>query len=150
MSWDEAFAERYDEWAAGMTADVGFYVGLAHRAEGPLVELAVGNGRVAIPVAQETGRRVIGIDSSPAMLARARTRAVEAGVDPVSRSPMTAASTCSSPAVGNLPVPPEPRGPRRGPGQRLKGRSGVSVWTFTGLAAFVKVTTSAWLPTTKP
>lgn len=81
MSWDEAFSHRYDEWAAGMTADVGFYVGLAREADGPLVELAVGNGRVAIPVAQETGRRVIGIDTSPAMLAQARKRAAAVGVD---------------------------------------------------------------------
>lgn len=64
-----------------MTADVGFYVDLARRADGPLVELAVGNGRVAIPVATSTGRRVIGIDFSPAMLELARVGAVEAGVD---------------------------------------------------------------------
>src|SRR5690349_22085677 len=81
MSWDEAFADRYEEWSAAMTADVPFYVGLAREADGPLVELAVGNGRVAIPVAQATGRRVIGIDSSPAMLARARERALEEGVE---------------------------------------------------------------------
>jgi SAM-dependent methyltransferase len=81
MSWDEGFAERYDEWSAAMTADIGFYVELARRAVGPLVELAVGNGRVAIPVARATGRRVIGIDSSPAMLAQARGRAAEAGVE---------------------------------------------------------------------
>src|SRR3954471_7677061 len=81
MSWDEAFADRYEEWSAGMTADVGFYVELAREADGPLVELAVGNGRVAIPVAQATGRRVVGIDSSPAMLAQARARAVEADVE---------------------------------------------------------------------
>jgi ubiquinone/menaquinone biosynthesis C-methylase UbiE len=81
MSWDEAFADRYDEWAAEMTEDVSFYVGLARAADGPLVELAVGNGRVAIPVAREMGRRVIGIDSSPAMLAQARDRAAEAGVE---------------------------------------------------------------------
>ena len=80
MSWDEAFANRYEEWSAAMTADVAFYVELARQARGPLVELAVGNGRVAIPVAQATGQRVIGIDSSPAMLAQARARAVEAGV----------------------------------------------------------------------
>ena len=61
--------------------DVPFYVGLARDADGPLVELAVGNGRVAISVAQATGRRVVGIDSSPAMLAQARMRAVEAGVE---------------------------------------------------------------------
>ncbi len=73
MSWDEAFADRYEEWSAHMTADVAFYVELARQAEGPLVELAIGNGRVAIPVAQATGQRVIGIDSSPAMLQQARS-----------------------------------------------------------------------------
>jgi SAM-dependent methyltransferase len=81
MSWDEAFADRYGEWSAGMTADIAFYTGLARRADGPLVELAVGNGRVAIPVAQATGQRVTGIDSSPAMLAQARAGAAEAGVE---------------------------------------------------------------------
>jgi SAM-dependent methyltransferase len=81
MSWDEAFADRYEEWSAHMTADVAFYAGLARAVDGPLVELAVGNGRVAIPVAQAAGRRVIGIDSSPAMLAQARARAAEAGVE---------------------------------------------------------------------
>jgi ubiquinone/menaquinone biosynthesis C-methylase UbiE len=81
MSWDEAFAQHYDRWSAHMTADVAFYVSLAQQAHGPLVELAVGNGRVAIPVARATGRRVIGIDSSPAMLDQARQRARQAGVD---------------------------------------------------------------------
>ena len=81
MSWDEGFARRYDEWSAHMTEDVPFYVGLAREADGPLVELAVGNGRVAIPVAQATGRPVIGIDTSPAMLELARARAAEAGVE---------------------------------------------------------------------
>jgi SAM-dependent methyltransferase len=81
VSWDESFSERYDEWAAGMTEDVGFYVELARQADGPLVELAVGNGRVAIPVAQATGRRVVGVDTSPSMLAQAREKAAEAGVD---------------------------------------------------------------------
>ena len=80
MTWDEAFADRYEEWSAEMTADIAFYVGLARQAAGPLVELAVGNGRVAIPVAQATGQRVIGIDSSPAMLSLARARAAAAGV----------------------------------------------------------------------
>jgi hypothetical protein len=44
-----------------MTADIAFYAELARAADGPLVELAIGNGRVAIPVAQATGRRVVGI-----------------------------------------------------------------------------------------
>ncbi len=81
MSWDERFAHRYDEWSAAVTEDIPFYIELARQANGPLVELAVGNGRVAIPVAQATGRRVIGIDSSPAMLAQATSGAASAGVD---------------------------------------------------------------------
>ncbi len=81
MSWDDAFSNRYDEWSAVMTADVDFYVELAREARGPLVELAIGNGRVAIPVAQATGQRVVGIDSSAAMLEQARARAAEAGIE---------------------------------------------------------------------
>jgi SAM-dependent methyltransferase len=81
MSWDEAFSQRYDEWSAPMTADIPFYTQLAREADGPLVELAIGSGRVAIPVAQATGRTVIGIDTSPAMLAQARAGAAEAGVE---------------------------------------------------------------------
>jgi SAM-dependent methyltransferase len=80
VSWDERFASRYDEWSAGMTEDVPFYVGLATDTDGPLVELAIGTGRVAIPVTLATGRTVIGIDSSPAMLAQARAAAAAAGV----------------------------------------------------------------------
>lgn len=78
--WDEEFARRYDDWSAQMTADIGFYVELARAATGPIIELAVGNARVAIPVAEATGRPVIGIDSSPAMLAQADERAKAAGV----------------------------------------------------------------------
>ena len=64
-----------------MVADVPFYVALAMQADGPIVELAVGNGRVAISVATATNAAVIGIDSSPSMLEQARLRAAEAGVD---------------------------------------------------------------------
>lgn len=71
MSWDEALADRYDEWAAHMTEDIPFYTDLAREADGPVVELAVGTGRVAIPVAEAIGRTVIGIDASPAMLGKA-------------------------------------------------------------------------------
>ncbi len=81
MSLYDAFAPIYDDWSAHMTQDVQFYVDLARQTDGPLVELAVGNGRVAIPVARETGRPVLGIDGSPAMLAQARARADAAGVE---------------------------------------------------------------------
>ncbi|MGN6799348.1 MAG: class I SAM-dependent methyltransferase [Gaiellaceae bacterium] len=81
-SWYDAWADRYEDLSTPQRgADVAFYVELAREADGPLVELAVGTGRVAIPVAQATGRRVIGIDSSSGMLARARARATEAEVE---------------------------------------------------------------------
>jgi SAM-dependent methyltransferase len=80
VTYSEAFAKRYDEWSAHMSEDIPFYVGLARDADGPLLELAVGDGRVAIPVARATGRPVVGIDSSRTMLDRARRRAAEAGV----------------------------------------------------------------------
>ncbi len=80
-TWDEGFARRYDEWSGHMSADIPFYIELARHAEGPVVELAIGNGRVAVPVALVIGRPVIGVDTSPAMLQQARLRATEAGVE---------------------------------------------------------------------
>ena len=81
MSDYDAFAPIYDDWAAHMTDDVAWYVELAGEADGPVVELAVGNGRVAVPVAQALGRPILGIDRSAAMLDGARARAAEAGVE---------------------------------------------------------------------
>lgn len=74
MSEYDAWAPVYDAWSAHMTEDVAHYVSLAREADGPIVELAVGSGRVAIEVIRETGKAVLGIDSSPAMLEIARER----------------------------------------------------------------------------
>src|SRR5690349_3127283 len=79
-TWDDSFAERYEQWSAHITADISFYVDLAREATGPLVEVAIGNGRVAIPVAQATEKTVIGIDKSRSMLEQARVNAAAAGV----------------------------------------------------------------------
>jgi len=75
MSEYDTWAPIYDAWAAHMTEDVAHYVALARKADGPVVELAVGSGRVAIEVARETGKPVLGIDSSTAMLEIAREHA---------------------------------------------------------------------------
>jgi ubiquinone/menaquinone biosynthesis C-methylase UbiE len=77
----EPFARDYEAWSADMTEDVAFYVELARETDGPVVELAVGTGRVAVPVARAIGRSVIGIDLEPAMLEQARANADTAGVD---------------------------------------------------------------------
>jgi SAM-dependent methyltransferase len=75
----EAIAELYDPWSRSVTEDVEFYVAEALKAGGPVVELGVGTGRIAVPTAK-AGVRVIGVDSSPRMLAFCRRRAEEAGV----------------------------------------------------------------------
>jgi YD repeat-containing protein len=74
MSDYDAWAPVYDAWAGGMPEDVAHYVSLAREADGSVVELAVGTGRVAIEVVRATGKPVLGIDSSPAMLEIARER----------------------------------------------------------------------------
>jgi len=101
-TWDEAFAEGYEQWSAHMTADIPFYVGLAVEAagQGDICELAVGNGRVAIPVARATGTRITGVDSSPAMLAQAQDNACRAGVElDLRQEDMRAFSTGTSAAL---------------------------------------------------
>lgn len=81
MSGYEGFAPVYDAWASDMTEDIDFYVELARQADGPVIELAAGTGRISIPIVERTGKRVIGIDLSPAMLKRAREHALEAGFE---------------------------------------------------------------------
>jgi len=76
--YDE-IAAFYDPWSRSVTEDVGFYVDEARVSRGPVVELAVGTGRIAVPIAK-AGVRVIGVDSSPRMLAVARAAAEDAGV----------------------------------------------------------------------
>jgi SAM-dependent methyltransferase len=63
-----------------VTEDVGFYVAEAVRARGPVVELGVGTGRIAVPTAL-AGVPVIGVDSSAGMLEVAREFAFSAGVE---------------------------------------------------------------------
>ena len=55
-----------------------FYREEARRTGGPVLELACGTGRLTVPLAQD-GHEVVGLDASPAMLARARQKAAEAG-----------------------------------------------------------------------
>jgi SAM-dependent methyltransferase len=79
LSLYDSIAELYDPWSRSVTEDVSFYVEEAKRAGSPVVELAVGTGRIAIPTAAE-GIRVIGVDSSPGMLEVCRSRGELAGV----------------------------------------------------------------------
>jgi SAM-dependent methyltransferase len=76
----DRIARLYDPWSHSVTEDIEFYVEEARRSGGPVVELACGTGRIAVPVAR-AGLRVIGVDGSAAMLEVARERAVAAGIE---------------------------------------------------------------------
>ncbi len=75
----DRIAAIYDPWSRSVVEDVSFYVAEARKARGTVVELGVGTGRIAVPTAR-AGIRVIGVDSSAAMLDVCRARADEAGV----------------------------------------------------------------------
>jgi SAM-dependent methyltransferase len=75
----DSIARIYDPWSRSVTEDVEFYVDECVASGGPVVELAVGTGRIAVPVAR-AGVDVIGVDQSPGMLAVAREAAEAAGV----------------------------------------------------------------------
>ena len=69
-SYGEGFADVYDDWYASITDVTSTVATLAALAgKGPVLELGVGTGRLAIPLAA-TGLEVHGVDSSPAMLQR--------------------------------------------------------------------------------
>ena len=75
----DPIARVYDPWSASVIEDVEFYVEEATASGGPVVELACGTGRIAVPVAK-AGVRVIGVDASAGMLEVARRYAAEEGV----------------------------------------------------------------------
>ncbi len=78
----ERFADIYGVWTAtadATRANLAFYVEAYLAAEGPVVELGVGDGRIAVEAATR-GRDIVGVDLSPAMLALCRARADRAGV----------------------------------------------------------------------
>jgi SAM-dependent methyltransferase len=76
----DAIAELYDPWSASVVEDVAFYLEEARTSGGPVVELGVGTGRIAVPIAAD-GIRVIGVDSSRGMLDVCARRAALAGVE---------------------------------------------------------------------
>jgi SAM-dependent methyltransferase len=80
MSSYDAFARFYDLDTEGITADLPFWVSLARRTGGPVLEVACGTGRVLVPLAR-AGFSVVGVDLSAAMLAVARDKLARAGLN---------------------------------------------------------------------
>ena len=78
MSFGDAWADLYDR-VHTLKEDIPFWVREAKSSGGPVLELGCGTGRVTIPVAQ-AGVQITGLDSSPAMLSRARAKARKLGL----------------------------------------------------------------------
>ncbi|MBV8064564.1 MAG: class I SAM-dependent methyltransferase [Actinobacteria bacterium] len=79
MSAYDRIAGLYDAWSTGVVEDISFYVEEALASGGPVVELGVGTGRIAVPTAL-AGVHVIGVDSSAGMLAVCAEAGRAAGV----------------------------------------------------------------------
>ncbi len=77
---DPLLPELFDLDCGDFAADVPLYESFARAADGPILELGVGTGRVAIALA-EAGYDVWGIDHSSAMLERATSKAERAGAE---------------------------------------------------------------------
>ncbi|GJM38298.1 MAG: methyltransferase [Acidimicrobiales bacterium] len=96
QTYGESFADVYDEWYADVSDVEATVAGITALADtGPVLELGIGTGRLAVPLA-DTGLDVTGIDASPAMLAilaakpgSERIRVIEADM----AAPPLAAST---------------------------------------------------------
>jgi ubiquinone/menaquinone biosynthesis C-methylase UbiE len=79
--WD-TYAPFYD-WENAQTVarrDVAFWQRLAVVHDDPVLELGCGTGRIAVPVAK-AGARLVGVDRSAPMLARAQRRLKRARID---------------------------------------------------------------------
>lgn len=86
-TYGERFAPVYDRWYEGITdarACAALVADLADLADdaggGPVLELGVGTGRLAVPLAG-LGVEVVGVDASPAMLERLESNAADADAD---------------------------------------------------------------------
>src|SRR5438034_8684721 len=66
-------ADLYDFAYGDYSEDTDFYLNLARATGGPILELGAGTGRVAFPLAK-AGHRVVGIDTSSSMLAKANEK----------------------------------------------------------------------------
>lgn len=79
----ESFSEIYDVWTESAVevcdANRRYYVEQYLAASGPVIELGVGNGRIALEAARR-GVAIVGVDDSNAMLALCRTRAKAEGI----------------------------------------------------------------------
>jgi SAM-dependent methyltransferase len=102
----EALARLYDLDLQDDPGDLDLWTALASEADGPILELMAGSGRLAVPLAAE-GHEVTAVDVDAAMLARAGRRAAAAGPEVEQRLDLVLDD------VVGLELRGEPAGPRR-------------------------------------
>ena len=73
-------AEVYDLVHAPPDDDVGLWLSFAGRTDRPVLEVGTGTGRIALALVR-VGHEVVAIDPSPVMLARARQKAEDDGLE---------------------------------------------------------------------
>jgi len=94
QSYGDGFADVYDDWYQDVSDVAATVAGVRRLASGgPILELGVGTGRLAIPLA-EAGESVVGIDASAAMLQR------------LTAKPGGAKVMCVEADMADLPVAP--------------------------------------------
>jgi SAM-dependent methyltransferase len=94
--YGDSWASVYDERVGTADpAEVAFLAGLA--GDGPVLELAIGTGRIALPLAR-TGVRVEGLDASAAMVERLRAKPGGADI------PVTIGDMAQAPVSGRFPL----------------------------------------------
>src|ERR1700716_1204046 len=116
----DPIARLYDPWSSSVIEDISFYVEEALAAgSGPVVELGVGTGRIAIPTAM-AGVHLIRGDSSPEVLAGCRRR----GRPVFAPRRLTAAAGQRTRRARHVPIPCVPAsGERRGATRGAPGRA---------------------------
>ncbi len=72
-TYGEHIAEVYDDWYVGLEKDAVVKRLAELAGPGPVLELGIGTGRIALPL-QERGIEVHGIDASPTMVAKLRAK----------------------------------------------------------------------------
>jgi SAM-dependent methyltransferase len=107
----EALARYYDLDLQDDPGDLPLYQALAKRTGGPILELGVGSGRLAVPLAR-AGYAVTGVDRDPHMLARAEMAWKRAGG--ADRAAQPSADRAAQPSLDRAAQPGADRAANRG------------------------------------
>lgn len=100
----DAIARTYDLTHAALVEDIPYLLALAAETGGPILELGCGSGRLLLPLLQ-AGHRVVGVDNSPQMLARAKAKLAQLPLTQAAQAQLVAGD------MRHLALPGEAMGP---------------------------------------